>query len=51
MTNEQDFIYAGPSTDGLVKSNTGNHLLLNLSKSDGVYSGVFNIGLNTSLTS
>jgi hypothetical protein len=51
MTNEQDFIYNGPSTDGLIKSNTGNHLLLNVSKSDDGYSGVFNIGLNASRNS
>ncbi len=47
MTNEQDFIYTGPSTDGLIKNNTGNHLMLNVSKSDGGYSGIFNVGLNT----
>jgi hypothetical protein len=32
MINEQDGIYAGPSTDGLVQSNTGKHLMVNLSK-------------------
>jgi len=46
VTNEQDFIYTGPSTDGLIKNNTGNHLMLNVSKSDGGYSGIFNVGLN-----
>jgi protocatechuate 3,4-dioxygenase beta subunit len=46
MTNELDFIYSGPSTDGLIKNNTGNHLMLNVSKSDGGYSGIFNVGLN-----
>jgi hypothetical protein len=46
MTNEQDFIYTGPSTDGLIKNNTGNHLMLNLSKYDGGYTGTFNVGLN-----
>ncbi|HEX5904814.1 MAG TPA: hypothetical protein VFY50_02070 [Candidatus Nitrosocosmicus sp.] len=46
MSNEQDFIYTGPSTDGLIKNNTGYHLLLNVSKSDGGYSGIFNVGLN-----
>jgi len=51
MTNEQDFIYTGPSTDGLVKSNTGNHLLLNVSKVDGGYSGTFNVGLNATMNS
>lgn len=46
MTNEQDFIFNGPSTDGLLKKNTGNHLMLDISKSDGGYSGTFNVGLN-----
>jgi hypothetical protein len=30
MTNEEDFIYKGPSSDGLVKANTGQHLMLKL---------------------
>lgn len=49
MTNEQDFIYTGPSTDGLIKNNTGNHLMLNVSKSDDGYSGMFNVGLNATM--
>ena len=46
MTNEQDFIFVGPSTDGLIKNNTGNHLMLDLSQSDGGYNGIFNMVLN-----
>lgn len=47
MTNEQDGIYAGPSTDGLIQSNTGKHLMVNLTKAQGQsYIGVFNIVLN-----
>jgi protocatechuate 3,4-dioxygenase beta subunit len=46
MTNEQDLIFMGPSTDGLIKNNTGNHLMLNISQSDGGYNGIFNVGLN-----
>jgi protocatechuate 3,4-dioxygenase beta subunit len=46
MTNEQDFIFMGPSTDGLIKNNTGNHLMLNISQSDRGYNGIFNVGLN-----
>jgi protocatechuate 3,4-dioxygenase beta subunit len=48
MTNEQDGIYAGPSTDGLVQSNTGKHLMVNLSKEgqQQSYVGTFNIVLN-----
>lgn len=51
MTNEQDFIYTGPSTDGLIKSNTGNYLMLNVSKADGGYNSTFNVGLNTTMNS
>ena len=47
MTNEQDSIYAGPSTDGLIQSNTGKHLMVNLTKGQGQsYIGIFNIVLN-----
>ena len=46
MTNEQDGIYAGPSTDGLVQSNTGKHLMVNLTKEGQSYVGTFNIVLN-----
>jgi len=45
MTNEEDFIYTGASTDGLVQSNTGKHLMLNLTKDKQGYLGTFNIGL------
>ena len=46
MTNEQDGIYAGPSTDGLIQSNTGKHLMVNLTKGEGQsYIGIFNIVL------
>ena len=47
MTNEQDSIYAGTSTDGLIQSNTGKHLMVNLTKGQGQsYIGIFNIVLN-----
>jgi protocatechuate 3,4-dioxygenase beta subunit len=47
MTNEEDFIYIGPSSDGLVKTNTGQHLMLKLNEDDKQgYIGTFNIGLN-----
>jgi protocatechuate 3,4-dioxygenase beta subunit len=48
IANEEDFIYTGPSTDGLVKNNTGNHLMLNITQSDLGYIGTFAIGLNAS---
>jgi len=49
VTNEQDFIYTGPSTDDLVKNNTGNHLMLNVFKSEGGFSSTFNVGLNATM--
>jgi protocatechuate 3,4-dioxygenase beta subunit len=48
MTNEEDFIYTGPSTDGLVQTNTGRQLLLNPTGEDQGYAATFNIGLNAS---
>ncbi|MGA7370331.1 MAG: hypothetical protein WBX01_14480 [Nitrososphaeraceae archaeon] len=47
MPNEEDGIYAGRSTDGLVLTNAGEHLMLNLT--DGQqrgYIGTFIIGVN-----
>lgn len=47
MTNEEDFIYTGPSTDGIVKTNTGQHLMLKLNGNEKQgYAGTFNIGVN-----
>jgi protocatechuate 3,4-dioxygenase beta subunit len=46
MTNEQDGIYTGPSTDKLVQSNAGQHLMLNLTKDKQGYTGTFNIIVN-----
>jgi hypothetical protein len=47
MLNEEDGIYAGPSTDGLVQTNAGKHLMLNLTQDQqGNYIRNFNIGVN-----
>jgi len=47
LTNEEDFIYMGPSTDGLIKTNSGQHLMLKLDGNEQQgYTGIFNIGLN-----
>lgn len=46
MTNEEDFIYTGPSTYGLIKANTGQHLMLDIRKDEEGYIGTFNVGLN-----
>lgn len=43
--NSQDSIYTGPSTDGSVQSNTGRHLMLQLTKDGNGYTGTFNIGV------
>ena len=48
MTNEEDFIYTGPSTDGLVQANTGQRLLLNPIEDSQGYTTTFDIGLNAS---
>jgi hypothetical protein len=49
MTNEQDGIYRGSSTDGLIQSNNGKHLMVNLIKEgqqQQSYLSMFNIVLN-----
>jgi protocatechuate 3,4-dioxygenase beta subunit len=46
MTNEQDDIYAGPSTYGQFQSNSGKHLMVDLTKEGQSYRGTFNIVLN-----
>ena len=46
MTNEEDFIYSGPSSDGLIQRNTGQHLMLNLNEDEQGYTGTYNIGVN-----
>jgi protocatechuate 3,4-dioxygenase beta subunit len=48
MSNEEDFIYTGPSTDGLVQANTGQRLLLNPIEDGQGYTVTFDIGLNAS---
>ncbi len=47
MTNEQDGIYTGSSTDKFVQSNTGQHLMLHLIKDKQGYNGTFNIVVNS----
>lgn len=46
--DDKDMIFNGPSTDGLVKSNSGKLLLMNVTKNDeNAYQGIFNIILNS----
>jgi hypothetical protein len=46
MTNEEDYIYSEPSSDGLIQTNTGQHLMLKLNEDKQGYTGTFNIGVN-----
>ena len=50
IPNEEDGIYAGASTDGLIQSNTGQHLMLNLAHQDQGYLGTFNVILDAHQT-
>ena len=50
-TNEQDGIYTGASTDGMIPRNSGEHLMLNLTKDKQSYFGTFNIVLNSGQSS
>src|ERR1051325_1850139 len=50
-TNEQDGIYTGASTDGMIPRNSGEHLMLNLTKDKQSYLGTFNIVLNSGQSS
>ena len=47
VTNEQDGIFTGPSTDGLVKTDAGKHLMLELTKQGEGYTGTFNVVVNS----
>jgi protocatechuate 3,4-dioxygenase beta subunit len=46
MANEADGIYAGGSTDGLIQSNTGQYLMLNLTEQGEGFQGTFNVVVN-----
>jgi protocatechuate 3,4-dioxygenase beta subunit len=45
-TNEKDMIYTRASTDGLTQENSGEQLMVNLTKQGPSYLGTFNIVLN-----
>ncbi len=47
-TNEEDGVYTGPSTDGLIQRDSGEHLMLHLTKQGQSYLGTFNIVLSQS---
>jgi protocatechuate 3,4-dioxygenase beta subunit len=51
MSNEQDEIYTGASTDDMIPRNSGEHLMLHLTKEGQSYLGTFNIVLNSSESS
>lgn len=46
-TNEEDMIYTGASADGLIQSNSGEQLMVNLTKQKDSYLGTFNIVINS----
>ena len=46
IKNMDDGIYAGASTDGLVQSSTGKHLMLSVVKKGQGYVGSFNVGVD-----
>ncbi|HVD21347.1 MAG TPA: hypothetical protein VNB95_05350, partial [Nitrososphaera sp.] len=52
MTNEEDGIYTGPSTDGLIPNNAGEHLMLNMTHDDEGqgYIGTFDVVVNANQT-
>lgn len=50
IPNEEDGIYRGASTDGLIQSNAGQHLMLNLAHQDQGYLGTFNVILDAHQT-
>ena len=50
IVNENDGIYAGASTDGLIQANTGEHLLLKLTELDQGYVGTFDVVLEAGQT-
>lgn len=45
-TNERDMIYSGASTDGLIQKNSGEQLMVNITKQGEFYIGTFDIVLN-----
>jgi protocatechuate 3,4-dioxygenase beta subunit len=52
MTNEEDGIYTGASTDGLIQANAGQHLMLNMTQEqeDQGYLGTFNVVVDANQT-
>lgn len=45
-TNEEDMIYSGASADGLIQKNSGEQLMVNITKQGTSYLGTFDIVLN-----
>jgi protocatechuate 3,4-dioxygenase beta subunit len=45
-TNEEDMIYSGASADGLIQKNSGEQLMVNVTKQGASYFGTFDIVLN-----
>ncbi len=47
LANNQDSIFAGPSTDGMFQTNSGDHLMLEITNDTQGYVGTFNIVVDT----
>jgi protocatechuate 3,4-dioxygenase beta subunit len=50
MANEEDGIYSGASTDGLISGNTGQYLMLSLTGDEQAYIGRFNIVVDAGIS-
>lgn len=46
IPTQQSGIYTGPSTDGMLQSNTGTHLMLDLTKDEQGYVGTYNVAID-----
>jgi protocatechuate 3,4-dioxygenase beta subunit len=47
-TNEEDMVYSGTSADGMIQKNSGEQLMISITKQSGAYFGTFDIVLNAS---
>jgi protocatechuate 3,4-dioxygenase beta subunit len=48
ITNEQDMVYSGASADGMIQKNSGELLMISITKQSDAYFGTFDIVLNAS---
>jgi protocatechuate 3,4-dioxygenase beta subunit len=48
ITNEEDMVYSGASADGMIQKNSGELLMISITKQSDAYFGTFDIVLNAS---